>query len=236
MFCSLSREQSLPSWLFSPQSRHRTHRLGRDGPEPHHEHERPRFCGKDPDPRSLLVAPPSERRSSSSSSSSSMGTLLFSHPVSSEPIQQVCAFNRTVSKVQDFLQNEAKGSKVIGAESLEDMVSKLKKPRRVILLVKAGKAVDDFIDKLVGSFCAQLNSRKQFATAGCVSTGGVLPSGSSFGGRGHHHRRRQLGVQRHNGKVTRETPCPGLFGGHSGYLTQQSVFFFFYFPSAGVRV
>uniref|UniRef100_A0A3Q4GHE1 6-phosphogluconate dehydrogenase NADP-binding domain-containing protein n=1 Tax=Neolamprologus brichardi TaxID=32507 RepID=A0A3Q4GHE1_NEOBR len=61
----------------------------------------------------------------------------------------VCAYNRTVSKVHDFLQNEAKGSKVIGAESLEDMVTKLKKPRRIILLVKAGQAVDDFIDKLV---------------------------------------------------------------------------------------
>lgn len=48
------------------------------------------------------------------------------------------------------MQNEAKGSEVIGAESLEDMVSKLKKPRRIILLVKAGQAVDDFIDKLVG--------------------------------------------------------------------------------------
>lgn len=55
-----------------------------------------------------------------------------------------------MSKVHDFLKNEAKGSKVIGAESLEDMVSKLKKPRRIILLVKAGQAVDDFIDKLVG--------------------------------------------------------------------------------------
>lgn len=62
----------------------------------------------------------------------------------------MCAYNRTVSKVHDFLKNEAKGSRVIGAESLEDMVSKLKKPRRIILLVKAGQAVDDFIDKLVG--------------------------------------------------------------------------------------
>ncbi|KAM9350890.1 6-phosphogluconate dehydrogenase, decarboxylating [Symphorus nematophorus] len=61
----------------------------------------------------------------------------------------VCAYNRTVSKVKEFLQNEAKGTKVIGAESLEDMVSKLKKPRRIILLVKAGQAVDDFIEKLV---------------------------------------------------------------------------------------
>ncbi|GAB1607337.1 6-phosphogluconate dehydrogenase, decarboxylating-like isoform X1 [Argonauta hians] len=61
----------------------------------------------------------------------------------------VCAFNRTVSKVTHFLENEAKGTKIIGATSLEDMVSKLKKPRRVMLLVKAGQAVDDFIDKIV---------------------------------------------------------------------------------------
>ncbi|XP_033641838.1 6-phosphogluconate dehydrogenase, decarboxylating-like isoform X2 [Asterias rubens] len=61
----------------------------------------------------------------------------------------VCAFNRTVSKVDDFLANEAKGTKIIGGKSLEDMVSKLKKPRRVMMLVKAGSAVDAFIDKLV---------------------------------------------------------------------------------------
>lgn len=63
-----------------------------------------------------------------------------------------------MSKVHDFLKNEAKGSKVIGAESLEDMVSKLKKPRRIILLVKAGQAVDDFIDKLVGRVFTSLES------------------------------------------------------------------------------
>lgn len=61
----------------------------------------------------------------------------------------VCAFNRTVSKVDDFLANEAKGTRVVGARSLEEMVSMLKKPRRIILLVKAGQAVDDFIEKLV---------------------------------------------------------------------------------------
>ena len=48
----------------------------------------------------------------------------------------VCAFNRTVSKVDDFLALEAKGTKIIGAKSLEDMVKKLKKPCRVMLLVK----------------------------------------------------------------------------------------------------
>lgn len=61
----------------------------------------------------------------------------------------VCAFNRTVSKVDEFLQNEAKGTKIIGASSLQDMVNKLKRPRRVMLLVKAGSAVDDFINHLL---------------------------------------------------------------------------------------
>merc|ERR1712109_356091 len=61
----------------------------------------------------------------------------------------VCAYNRSTDKVDRFLENEAKGTKIVGAHSLEEMVSKLKKPRRVMLLVKAGAAVDAFIDKLV---------------------------------------------------------------------------------------
>ena len=61
----------------------------------------------------------------------------------------VCAYNRTTEKVDRFLENEAKGTKIVGAHSLEEMVAKLKRPRRVMMLVKAGKAVDDFIEKLV---------------------------------------------------------------------------------------
>jgi 6-phosphogluconate dehydrogenase len=61
----------------------------------------------------------------------------------------VAAYNRTVSKVDDFLANEAKGTKILGAHSLEEMVKMLKKPRRVMMLVKAGKPVDEFIDLLV---------------------------------------------------------------------------------------
>lgn len=61
----------------------------------------------------------------------------------------VVAYNRTVQKVQDFLKKEAKGTKVVGAESLKDMVDKLKTPRKIMLLVKAGSAVDSFIDQLV---------------------------------------------------------------------------------------
>ncbi|XP_065225212.1 6-phosphogluconate dehydrogenase, decarboxylating [Planococcus citri] len=61
----------------------------------------------------------------------------------------VTAYNRTTEKVDSFLKNEAKGTNVVGAYSLEEMVKTLKKPRRVMLLVKAGSAVDDFIKKLV---------------------------------------------------------------------------------------
>lgn len=48
----------------------------------------------------------------------------------------VCAYNRTTEKVDRFLANEAKGTKVVGAHSLQEMVAKLKKPRRVMILVK----------------------------------------------------------------------------------------------------
>lgn len=61
----------------------------------------------------------------------------------------VACFNRTVSKVDHFLENEAKGTKIIGAHSVEELVRLLKKPRRVMLLVQAGKAVDDFIATLI---------------------------------------------------------------------------------------
>ena len=61
----------------------------------------------------------------------------------------VAAFNRTVAKVDEFLAGAAKGTKVIGAHSLEEMVSLLKKPRRVMLMVKAGPPVDEFIEHLL---------------------------------------------------------------------------------------
>jgi 6-phosphogluconate dehydrogenase len=61
----------------------------------------------------------------------------------------VVAYNRTVEKVDHFLANEAKGTKVLGAHSIVEMVAQLKKPRRVMMLVKAGKAVDEFIEQLL---------------------------------------------------------------------------------------
>jgi len=60
----------------------------------------------------------------------------------------VVAYNRTVSKVDEFLENQAKGSNVIGAHSVAELCENLKTPRRIILLVKAGDAVDAFIQQL----------------------------------------------------------------------------------------
>ena len=60
----------------------------------------------------------------------------------------VVVYNRTTSKVDDFLANEAKGTKVQGAHSIEELVAKLKRPRRIMMLVKAGKPVDDFIAQI----------------------------------------------------------------------------------------
>jgi 6-phosphogluconate dehydrogenase len=61
----------------------------------------------------------------------------------------VAVYNRTVSKVDDFLAKEAQGTRVIGAHSLQELVGLLKRPRRVMMLVKAGSAVDDFIEQLI---------------------------------------------------------------------------------------
>lgn len=61
----------------------------------------------------------------------------------------VAAYNRTASKVDDFLAHEAKGTHIIGAHSLEELVERLKRPRRVMLMIKAGNPVDEEIEKLI---------------------------------------------------------------------------------------
>jgi 6-phosphogluconate dehydrogenase len=61
----------------------------------------------------------------------------------------VAVYNRTTSKTEEFLAGPAKGSNVIGTDSIEELVSRLKKPRRVMLMVKAGNVVDSFIEMLL---------------------------------------------------------------------------------------
>jgi 6-phosphogluconate dehydrogenase len=61
----------------------------------------------------------------------------------------VAVFNRTVSKVDEFINGRAKGKNIIGTHSLKELVASLSRPRKVMLMVKAGQPVDDFIEKLI---------------------------------------------------------------------------------------
>ena len=61
----------------------------------------------------------------------------------------VAVFNRTTSKVENFVNGRAKGKNIIGTYSLEELVQSLKKPRRIMMMVKAGSAVDSLIDQLL---------------------------------------------------------------------------------------
>lgn len=62
---------------------------------------------------------------------------------------KVAVFNRTVSKVDEFMAGPAHGSSVIPSHSIEEFIGKLKRPRRVMLMVKAGDPVDEFINLLL---------------------------------------------------------------------------------------
>jgi 6-phosphogluconate dehydrogenase len=62
---------------------------------------------------------------------------------------KVAVFNRTVSKVDDFIANEAKGTAVAGAHTVAEFTAMLKRPRRAMLMVKAGDTVDSMIEQLV---------------------------------------------------------------------------------------
>jgi 6-phosphogluconate dehydrogenase len=61
----------------------------------------------------------------------------------------VAVYNRTVDKVDHFVNGRGKGKKIIGTHSIEEFVASLKTPRRVMLMVKPGKPVDDFIEMVL---------------------------------------------------------------------------------------
>ncbi|MFP5232168.1 MAG: decarboxylating NADP(+)-dependent phosphogluconate dehydrogenase [Acidobacteriota bacterium] len=62
---------------------------------------------------------------------------------------KVAVFNRTVSKVDDFLNQEAKGTQIEGTHSIAELCSLLKRPRRVMIMVKAGSVVDQNIEQIL---------------------------------------------------------------------------------------
>ena len=61
----------------------------------------------------------------------------------------VAVYNRTVEKVDAFVNGRAKGKNIIGAHSMQEFVDSLAKPRKVFMMVKAGAAVDAMIDQLI---------------------------------------------------------------------------------------
>ncbi|GAB4018853.1 decarboxylating NADP(+)-dependent phosphogluconate dehydrogenase [Spirosoma sp. KCTC 42546] len=61
----------------------------------------------------------------------------------------VAVFNRTVEKVDKFISGRGAGKNFIGAHSIAELVASLKRPRKVMLLVKAGQPVDDFIEQII---------------------------------------------------------------------------------------
>ena len=61
----------------------------------------------------------------------------------------VAVYNRTTEKTNEFLKTSAKGREIAGAVSLEELISLLKKPRKIMLMIKAGKPIDLTIDALL---------------------------------------------------------------------------------------
>ena len=61
----------------------------------------------------------------------------------------VAVYNRTTARTTEFLGGPARGTRVIGTRTLGDLVAALKRPRRIMLMVKAGGAVDGIIEQLV---------------------------------------------------------------------------------------
>lgn len=62
---------------------------------------------------------------------------------------RVTVYNRTTSKVDDFIKGRAKGKNITGAHTIEELISSLKRPRKVMIMVKAGKAVDEMIEMIL---------------------------------------------------------------------------------------
>ena len=61
----------------------------------------------------------------------------------------VACYNRTTSKVDDFVKGRAKGKNIIGCKSVKALCKSLKTPRKVMMMVRAGDAVDAFIDQVI---------------------------------------------------------------------------------------
>src|SRR5690349_10795250 len=61
----------------------------------------------------------------------------------------VAVFNRTTSKVDDFVKGRGKGKKLVGCHTVQELAATIKRPRKIMIMVKAGPAVDQVIEELV---------------------------------------------------------------------------------------
>jgi 6-phosphogluconate dehydrogenase len=61
----------------------------------------------------------------------------------------VAVYNRTTQKVDEFVNGRGKGKNIIGTRSFQELVDSLKRPRKIMLMVKAGGPVDDFIEQII---------------------------------------------------------------------------------------
>ena len=61
----------------------------------------------------------------------------------------IAVYNRSTEKVDNFINGRAKGKKIIGCRSVEELVQALEKPRKVMMMIRAGQAVDDMISQLL---------------------------------------------------------------------------------------
>ena len=61
----------------------------------------------------------------------------------------VSVYNRTTEKVTNFVEGRAKGKNIVGTYSIQELVDSLEKPRRVMMMIKAGEAVDKTIESLL---------------------------------------------------------------------------------------
>ena len=61
----------------------------------------------------------------------------------------VAVFNRTISKVENFVNGRAKGKNIIGCKSIEELVENVSRPRKIMMMVKAGSVVDAFIEQIL---------------------------------------------------------------------------------------
>ncbi len=62
---------------------------------------------------------------------------------------QVSVYNRSAQKVNDFLAARAKGKKIVGTSTIEELVASIERPRKIMLMIKAGSAVDEMIETLI---------------------------------------------------------------------------------------